>query len=86
MNIMLALNAVPIHEASSAPRCRAPLISINPTLIRRPVQVAIEAPSSTPNTPNKGCIVITAGVGDVGEDAGVVCPVGVFKMMIPPPL
>jgi hypothetical protein len=58
-NIVAALNAVLSHEASSTPRCREPLKSPNPTLSRRPVQVAIMAPSSTPPTPSKGCVVIT---------------------------
>jgi len=51
---LASVNAVPIHEASSAPRCIAPRKSVKPTLINRPVQVAIEAPSSTPKTPNTG--------------------------------
>src|SRR5579862_8560642 len=59
MNIRAALNAVPSHEASSTPRCEAPRKSANPTLIRRPVQVAIIAPRSTPKTPSKGCVVTT---------------------------
>src|SRR5262245_14199427 len=57
MNIIEALNAVPIQEAWSTPRCRAPRKSARPTLSNRPVQVAIIAPSSTPKTPNIGWVL-----------------------------
>ena len=54
MNMRAALNAVPIQEASSTPRCKAPRKSARPTLISRPVQVAIKAPSRTPKIPSSG--------------------------------
>src|SRR6202167_2344646 len=62
MNISAALKAVPIHEASSTPRCNAPRKSNKPTLISRPVHVAIIAPNSTPKTPRRGWVEITCGV------------------------
>src|SRR5579862_4709026 len=64
MNIIDALNEVLIHDASSIPRWSAPRMSARPTLINRPVHVAIIAPSSTPATPSTGCVV------RVGEAAG----------------
>src|SRR3979490_1745786 len=70
MNISAALNAVPTHEASSTPRCNAPRKSNKPTLISLPVHVAIIAPNSTPRTPRRGCVEITAGVGAPAADAG----------------
>src|ERR1700722_10723904 len=60
INIMEALNAVLIQDPSSTPRCNAPRMSARPTLINRPVQVAMSAPRSTPATPSNGCVV-TAG-------------------------
>ena len=82
MNIKDALNAVLIHEASSTPRCKAPLRSDKPTLIKRPVQVAMLAPSNTPATPSNGSVVITDGgvVGFAGPDVGA----GVLKAGSPP--
>ncbi len=57
INIIEALNEVLIQDASSTPRCNAPRMSARPTLINRPVHVAIIAPSSTPATPSNGCVV-----------------------------
>src|SRR5580704_16464095 len=57
INIIDALNEVLIHDASSTPRWKAPLMSARPTLINRPVHVAIIAPSSTPATPSNGWVV-----------------------------
>jgi hypothetical protein len=68
MNIMAALNAVPIHDASSTPRCNAPLRSTNPTLIRRPAKDAIMAPSNTPKIPMIGREVIITDAGDGDDD------------------
>src|ERR1700689_5523499 len=62
MNISAALKAVPIHEASSTPRCIAPRKSDKPTLISRPIHVAISAPNSTPMTPRRGWVEITGGI------------------------
>src|ERR1700733_2196577 len=62
MNISAALKAVPIQEASSTPRCNAPRKSIKPTLISRPVHVAIIAPNSTPKAPRRGWSENTGGV------------------------
>src|ERR1700733_13774820 len=82
MNINDALNAVLIHEASSTPRCKAPLRSGKPTLIKRPVQVATLAPSNTPATPSKGGAVITDG--EVCGFAGPGVAGGALKAANPP--
>src|ERR1700739_3647893 len=71
INIIDALNEVLIHDASSTPRCSAPRISGRPTLINRPVQVAIIAPSRTPATPSSGCAV-RAGLASAALASGVV--------------
>src|SRR5215472_1438349 len=75
MNIIGALNAVPIQEAWSTPRCKAPRKSARPTLSNCPVQVAIIAPSRTPKTPNIGWVVTVVeaalGVDGAGESGGV---------------
>src|ERR1700678_744961 len=55
INIMEALNAVLIQDPSSTPRCNAPRMSASPTLINRPVHVAMSAPRSTPATPSRVC-------------------------------
>src|ERR1700733_9302810 len=87
MNISAALNAVPSHEASSTPRCKFPRRSGRPTLINLPVLVAIKAPSSTPNTPMIGCVVMTprarGGVVEAGGDAELEGD-GVLKPGSPP--
>src|ERR1700761_9607480 len=57
INIIEALKEVLIHDASSTPRCNAPRMSARPTLINRPVHVAIIAPSSTPAIPSNGRVV-----------------------------
>src|ERR1700692_3179840 len=69
MNISAALKAVPIHEASSTPRCNAPRKSSKPTLISRPVHVAIIAPNSTPMTPSRGWVEIAGGAVAAAADA-----------------
>src|SRR5208282_629136 len=84
MNISAALKAVPIHEASSTPRCNAPRKSINPTLISRPVHVAIIAPNSTPKTPRRGWVEITGGVAAPAAGADGVGEV--LKTETPPAL
>jgi hypothetical protein len=84
MNISAALKAVPIHEASSTPRCNAPRNSDKPTLISRPVHVAIIAPNSTPKTPRRGWVEITGAVAAPAADAGGVGDV--LKAETPPVL
>src|SRR5271154_6295061 len=83
MNIIAALKAVPIHEASSTPRCNAPRKSDKPTLISRPVHVAIIAPNSTPKTPMRGWVEITRAVAAPAADAG---GVGVVLKAETPPV
>src|SRR5580692_11106934 len=65
INIIEALNEVLSQDASSTPRCSAPRMSTRPTLISRPVHVAIIAPNSTPATPSNGWVV------RVGRASGV---------------
>src|SRR5215470_17008229 len=73
MNIMAALNAVPIQDALSTPRCKAPRKSARPTLSNCPAHFEIIAPNSTPKTPNIGWVVTAeATVADaVGVDEAV---------------
>jgi hypothetical protein len=84
MNISAALKAVPIQEASSTPRCNAPRKSDRPTLIRRPVHVAIIAPNNTPKTPRRGRVEITGAVAVPAAEAGGVGDV--LKAETPPVL
>src|ERR1700719_1946406 len=84
MNISAALKAVPIHEASSTPRCNAPRRSVKPTLISRPIHVAISAPNSTPMTPRRGWVEITGGIAAPAAGAGGVGEV--LKAETPPVL
>src|SRR6267154_2380614 len=65
INIMEALNAVLIQDPSSTPRCNAQRMSARPTLIKRPVHVAMSAPRSTPATPSNGCDVTAERVSCV---------------------
>src|SRR5215469_2436082 len=82
MNIIAALNDVLSQEASSTLRCKAPRKSARPTLSKRPVLVAIIAPSSTPRTPNIGWVVTAE---ETAADAvGVVEAEGVLKIEGPP--
>src|SRR5271168_1519294 len=84
MNISAALKLVLIHEASSTPRCNAPRKSDKPTLISRPVHVAIIAPNSTPMTPRRGWVEMTGGIAAPATGAGGVCEV--LKAETPPAL
>src|ERR1700733_7726088 len=84
MNISAALKAVPIQEASSTPRCNAPRKSNKPTLISRPIHVAIIAPNSTPKTPRRGWVEITGGVAASASGADGVGEV--LKVEAPPAL
>jgi hypothetical protein len=59
INIMEALNVVFIQDPSSTPRCSALRMSASPTLIKRPMHVAMSAPRSTPATPSSGRVVTT---------------------------
>src|SRR5580658_744092 len=65
INIMEALNVVLIQAPSSTPRCNAPRMSARPTLIKRPVHVAMSAPRSTPATPSNGRVVTVGRVSCV---------------------
>jgi hypothetical protein len=74
MNIRPALNAVPIQEASSKPRCKYPRRSARPTLTSRPVKVAVMAPSNTPSNPEqwvRGDDGVRLDVGGAGVEGGV---------------
>src|SRR5580704_7881327 len=62
INIMEALYVVLIQAPSSTPRCNAPRMSAKPTLIKRPVHVAMSAPRSTPATPSNGCVAVVGRV------------------------
>src|SRR6516164_8686034 len=78
MNIMAALNDVFSQEASSTPRCKAPRRSARPTLSSCPVHLAIIAASSTPKTPNIGCVVTAEATA--ADAVGVDVPGGLLKI------